>query len=96
MLAFHYELTDFDPDLPPVYITENRGVVTFHVSRGLPLEEALALVEAAAAELLAGGQWFQLWRGEIISMESPEIDGGSHGGIHRGPLVDQAPGSRHR
>ena len=40
--------------------------------------------------LLAGGQWFQLWRGEIVSMHSPELRE-FDARIHRGPLANQAP-----
>jgi hypothetical protein len=25
-------------------------------------------------EFLAGGQWFQLWHGEIVTMDSPEAN----------------------
>lgn len=96
MLSVRYVLEDIEPDMPPVIMTEKRGVITCRVSRRLSLEEALALIEDATTELLAGGQWFQLWRGEIISMESPETDGGCSGRVHRGSLVDKASGSRHR
>lgn len=58
------------------------------------LPEGVAALNSATAQVLAGGQWFQLWRGEVVSIHSPEFRGFRHGRIHRGPLVDRAPQPR--
>lgn len=80
------ELTETDP----VCVTERRGHVTFHCLPGPFTAEGVEALTAAAKKVLAGGQWFQLWQGDIISMDSPENDdGGCDGGVHRGPLVQE-------
>lgn len=97
MLSVRYELADdLDPTEAPVVVREGKGKLLIRISRALSPEEIVEALNAAIECVLAGGQWFQLWRGEIISMESPETDGGCIGRVRRGPLVDQAPGSRHR
>lgn len=78
----------------PVAVRETRGKIKFELYRGLFLPEGVAALNSATAQVLAGGQWFQLWRGEVVSIHSPEFRGYTHGRIHRGPLVDQAPRPR--
>lgn len=81
----------------PVRVTERRGSITFELCDGLYLPEGVAALNSACTAVLAGGQWFQLWKGEIISMHSPELQLKEfHAGLHRGPLVDQEAGPRHR
>lgn len=96
MLSVRYALTDLPPDAP-VQIREARGTVHYDLSRGLFLPEGVAALNSATTLLLEGGQWFQLWKGEIVSMYSPSArrDDGD-GRIHRGPLVDQAAGPQDR
>ena len=77
----------------PVAVRETRGVVRFELYRGLFLPEGVAALNVATAQILAGGQWFQLWRGEIVSMRSPELKE-PYGRIHRGSMVDQEARSR--
>ncbi len=90
MLTVRYELDDLDPDMP-VEVTERRGDVVYHLARGLFVPEGVAALNCATAAVLAGGQWFQLWQGDIISMNSPDTqtDGGRRGGLHRGQVVSQ-------
>jgi hypothetical protein len=88
-----YELAD---DLPPgmaVDLQESRGLIRIRVSSAATLEEALAALNPVAAEFLAGGQWFQLWEGEIVTMHSPDdpAEGGTVARIHRGPVVQARP-----
>jgi hypothetical protein len=78
------------PDDTPVVIKERRGLVIKYCSDKYFTVEGVAALNACTAELLGGGQWFQLWRGEIVSINSPELQGGDVARIHRGPLVDQA------
>lgn len=72
----------------PVAVRETRGTLRFELYRGLFLPEGVVALNSVVQELLAGGQWFQLWRGEIVSMRSPLFKE-PHGRIHRGSLVDQ-------
>lgn len=87
MLAVRYALADLSPDAP-VQVIERRGSLNFELCRGLFLPEGVAALNSAASQILAGGQWFQLWQGEIVSMSSPEI-GDRDGWLHRGPLAHQ-------
>ena len=78
----------------PVAVKETRGNIRFELYRGLFLPEGVAALNSATAQVLAGGQWFQLWRGEIVSMRSPLPKEPPYGRIHRGSLVDQEARSR--
>lgn len=96
MLSITYELANLS-EYAPVRITEGRGWVNYELSKGLFLPEGVAALNSANTQLLAGGQWFQLWRGDVVSMRSPESRGASRARIHRGPLVQEGPrGSRNR
>lgn len=64
-----------DPDVGPiqgVQIRERRGAVRLHVCPSLLAEDIVRSLNPAIERFLAGGQWFQLWEGEIITMESPD------------------------
>ena len=91
MLSVRYVYGDDLSNYEPVRVKETRGSVTFELSRGLFLPEGVAGLNSATAQVLAGGQWFQLWRGEIVSMASPEPKGFDYARVHRGSMVDQAP-----
>lgn len=56
-----------------VQIREHRGVVRLHVYPDLRAEDLVRALNPAIERFLAGGQWFQLWEGEIVTMESPEV-----------------------
>ena len=87
--------TDLDVDLP-VRITESRGKIEFELAGGLFLPAGVAALQAGVTQLIAGGQWFQLWKGEIVSINSPRVPEVHRAGVHRGSLVDQEAGPRHR
>jgi hypothetical protein len=55
-----------------VQIRERCGVVRFHVCPDLYAEDLVRVLNPAVERFLAGGQWFQLWQGEIVTMDSPE------------------------
>jgi hypothetical protein len=105
VLAYEVEMPDgsmrqLTEDAPLVAL-ERRGILTYHLLPGPFTEVGVAALNASAEELIAGGQWFQLWRGQIIGAHTPEDEnenngGGDGGRLRRGSLVDQAPGSRHR
>lgn len=63
-----------DPEVPrrvAVQILEARGRVRLHVSPEVTAEEFVLAVNPPIRRFLAGGQWFQLWHGEIVTMDSP-------------------------
>lgn len=71
-LRVHFQTSDFDP-APLVDIRERKGLVTVHVSPTAEAHEFVHALNPALEELLAGGQWFQLWQGEIVTMTSPDV-----------------------
>lgn len=92
MLRTEYVLSD-DLDVEqPVVVTESRGTLLVELSPTEFSPAACAALNAVTEQLLAGGQWFQVWRGEIVSMESPEDprQGGTVARIRRGPVVHEA------
>lgn len=69
-LRVTYELSRLKPS-PVVNIREHKGHVALHVSPTATAEEFVRLLNPSIEEFLAGGQWFQLWNGEIVTMDSP-------------------------
>lgn len=55
-----------------VQIREDRGTVHLHVCPSAPADLMVRFLNPAIATFLAGKQWFQLWQGEIVTMDSPE------------------------
>lgn len=55
-----------------VQIRELRGVVRLHICPALTSEELAVAVNKPIELFLAGKQWFQLWQGEIVTMDSPD------------------------
>lgn len=70
-LRVRFQLSDFSP-APLVDMRERKGLVTIHVAPDALVDEFVQALNAAVGELLAGGQWFQLWHGEIVTMDSPD------------------------
>lgn len=94
MIRFDFSYSDELTWQRPVRMEESRGNVSFKLCRAVFLPEGVVGLNSTFQGLLAGGQWFQLWRGEIISMVSPELRE-FDARIRRGPLADQAPGPRY-
>ncbi|MFJ9633693.1 hypothetical protein ACIRU8_38975 [Streptomyces sp. NPDC101175] len=66
-------IADDDVDLRSgVQIREDRGIVRLHVCPTAPADLMVRFLNPAIAKFLAGKQWFQLWQGEIVTMDSPE------------------------
>lgn len=91
MLRINFELKNDLSEDAPVRIREGRGWVNYELSGGLFVPEGVAALNSAVTALLDGGQWFQLWRGEVISARSPEFRGARHGRVYRGSLVQEGP-----
>lgn len=70
-LAVKYEADDIVDRMKVVEIRETRGLVTFHIARSASAPVFTHALTRALERFLAGGQWFQLWEGEIITMDSP-------------------------
>jgi hypothetical protein len=70
-LTVQYEADPKVDRFTGVQIRENRGSVRIHVYPRARAEELARVLNPALECFLAGGQWFQLWQGEIITMDSP-------------------------
>lgn len=55
----------------PVEVFERKGVVTVHINPSLSPQQFAAAMNPVTKKFLDGGQWFQLYAGEIVDM-SPE------------------------
>jgi hypothetical protein len=71
-LTVQYEADASVDPAQGVQIRELKGVVRLHVCPDLKAEDIVRSLNPAIEQFLAGGQWFQLWDGEIVTMESPD------------------------
>lgn len=69
-LRVTFELSQLRP-APLVDIRERKGLVTLHVSPRATAEQFAQALNPSIEQFLDAGQWFQLWNGEIITMDSP-------------------------
>lgn len=92
MLRAIYELDDLEPG-QVVDLREKRGTIVIRIDRNARLEDVVAALNPVAEEFFAGGAWFQVWNGEIVTIDSPQDprDGGTVARLHRGPLVQEGP-----
>lgn len=66
-----------DPDDDSIDITEDRGRVVYKIGPKLfetPQLLASLLTESARA-VIAGGRWFQLWKGDVIAIDPAQREG---------------------
>ncbi|MDQ0758777.1 hypothetical protein [Streptomyces canus] len=56
-----------------IVVREKRGIVTTHIDPALTTEQFAAAMNPAIEEILDGGQWFQMYAGEIIDMSPEEL-----------------------
>ncbi|MGW5197299.1 hypothetical protein [Streptomyces spiralis] len=68
-LRVSFELSKLTP-APIVHIREYKGEVVLFVRSSATAEQFVNSINPPLEEFLAGGQWFQLWRGEIVTMDS--------------------------
>lgn len=71
-LTVQYEPDPSVTSLQGVQIRERRGMVRLHIYPDLTAEELATAVNKPIELFLAGKQWFQLWQGEIVTMDSPD------------------------
>jgi hypothetical protein len=91
VLRVKYELVgDLGPD-EIIEVRETRGFVRVLISRTATLQEFVSTMNPSVETLLDGGQWFQLWKGEIVTVDSPENphEGGTVARLYRGPMVQK-------
>lgn len=58
-------------DDDPVVLFEGRGILKYYVDPGIDVRHFAASITRVVRSLLDGGQWFQMYAGEIID-HSPE------------------------
>lgn len=66
---------DVDGDLDAgdvVEIREHLGFIEILVDPAAGVDRFVAALNPTIETFLSGGQWFQLWQGEIVDMTSPE------------------------
>lgn len=69
-LDVRFTLTDLDPG-EYVKIEESKGFVLISVERTATADQFVDAINPAIVQFLSGGQWFQLFAGEIVDMTSP-------------------------
>lgn len=70
-LSVIFSIHDLDPG-DYVEIQESKGLVDIRVERSASVDQFVKAANPAIEKFLAGAQWFQLWQGEIVDMDSPE------------------------
>ncbi|MER5816867.1 hypothetical protein [Streptomyces californicus] len=71
-LAVKYEVDDLIDRMKLVEIRETCGLVTYHMARTSSIRLLVHALNRALECFLAGGQWFQYWEGEIVTIDSPD------------------------
>ncbi|HET8944448.1 MAG TPA: hypothetical protein VFO59_06665 [Dehalococcoidia bacterium] len=72
MLDVAYEAVD---DLPPgrlAQIDEDRGRIRIRLARTAPLDAVIGQLNIEADQLVRSARWFQLWKDEIVSCNTPD------------------------
>jgi hypothetical protein len=64
-----YELADDLNEGEVLDIVEDRGRIVFRIAPWLTLAELMPVLNTGSAGVVAGGHWFQEWKGDIISAE---------------------------
>ncbi|MET8113716.1 hypothetical protein [Streptomyces prasinus] len=71
MLRVTYEAVESLAPGRLAWIDEARGSLRVEVDKSAPLEDVVQQLNIEFEELMAEANWFQLWRGEIISHRTP-------------------------
>lgn len=69
MIRVEYILDDL-PDGAAIDIQEDRGRLVFRIERTLTPQQMVDALNEGANAVLAGGHWFQEWKGDIVAAES--------------------------
>jgi len=57
------------PDDADFDVIEDRGQIVIKIGRHLTADQIVSGLNEVSAAILAGGHWFQEWKGDIISVE---------------------------
>ncbi|MPY47060.1 hypothetical protein [Streptomyces acidicola] len=69
-ISVTFALSPFNP-APPVDFREHKGDVAVYLCPTATIDEIAPFLNRSVEECLAGGRWFQLWHGEIVTIDSP-------------------------
>lgn len=69
MITVVYELTDELEDGEALDIVEDRGRVVYRLADWLTPEQLISVLNTGTAGVIAGGHWFQEWKGDIIGAD---------------------------
>lgn len=71
MITVEFTLADL-PDGVDLDIEEDRGRVVYRVGRHLTPEQIMGVLNRGAEAVIAGGHWFQEWKGDIVAVDEAE------------------------
>lgn len=74
MITVEYILEDL-PDGIDLDIKEDRGRVVYRVGRHLTPQQMIRALNEGTGAVIAGGHWFQEWKGDIITVDPSEVLG---------------------
>ncbi|MDH6141105.1 hypothetical protein P3T35_003118 [Kitasatospora sp. GP30] len=69
MIIHEYELADDLPVGQAIDIVEDRGRIVYKIASHLAPEQIISALNEGAAAVLAGGHWFQEWKGDIVAAD---------------------------
>ncbi|MFE1321664.1 hypothetical protein [Kitasatospora phosalacinea] len=72
MIKVEYMLDDLDDG--EFDVKEDRGRLEIRIGRHLTPEQIVIGLNEVSQSILAGGHWFQEWKGDIITMDSHICD----------------------
>lgn len=76
VITVRYMLVDPEEiDGNDVDVVEERGSLLIKINRLLTPEQMMSALNEASKAILAGGRWFQEWKGDIVSVDPRAIRG---------------------
>nr|BEK68788.1 hypothetical protein KPHV_60150 [Kitasatospora purpeofusca] len=69
MITVSYELVEPEEIDGDIDVQEDRGSLLIKISRALTPDEMVSALNEMSRAVLAGGHWFQEWKGDIISVD---------------------------
>ncbi|MFF7991717.1 hypothetical protein ACFZDG_18230 [Kitasatospora xanthocidica] len=76
MITVRYELVDpKEIDGVDIDVEEERGSLHIKINHDLSPIEIVSALNKMSEAVLAGGHWFQEWKGDIISVDPSEVRG---------------------
>lgn len=73
MITVEYQMANL-PDDRDFDVREDRGRIEIKVGNHLTPEQIISGLNQVSQSILAGGHWFQEWKGDIITMDSRICD----------------------